>query len=327
MSVTRPTVYSTIRSSKVLVGEVVVDPAANEAEETGVEVDVTPAKRSAASRYTDVVEERLDVIDEMMEERSPEGVLTIRSARDVRRRLWETTRKTVSLRQIQRDLNTLGHAWKALPVVPAMKPAHIAKRLAAATSLDEYDHRDILFSDESFFDCNIQRRGAWQRDGEPQEVRPRERYTSKAMVWGVIGYNFSLLVILNDTVNSENYAATLKQFLFPRIEERHWFMQDGARPHTSALVLSLLQEQRVSTIDWPPKSPDLNPIENIWGMMKSSLDVDLFASVEELEDGIRAAWDGISQERINDLVDTFPERLRKLRKAKGGPIQVKSCYK
>ena len=57
--------------------------------------------------------------------------------------------------------------------------------------------------------------------------------------------------------------------------ERQWILQqDGATSHTSKITQVFLQENRVNLIskeDWPPNSPNLNPIEDIWGVMVQEL--------------------------------------------------------
>ena len=139
--------------------------------------------------------------------------------------------------------------------------------------------------------------------------------------------DFARLVILNEIVTKESYAETLKRYLFPEIDiNRHVFMQDNARPHTSKLVQEVLKQYQVQTIEWPAKSPDLNPIENLWAIMKRSMDVDLHADVEDLENAVIDAWNKITQHEINQLVRSFPDRLKKLVLRKGENVQIKACY-
>lgn len=45
------------------------------------------------------------------------------------------------------------------------------------------------------------------------------------------------------------------------------FMQDNSPVHTAASVMALFSRQQFQLMDWPPKSPDLNPIENVWARM------------------------------------------------------------
>ncbi len=48
-------------------------------------------------------------------------------------------------------------------------------------------------------------------------------------------------------------------------------MQDNAPIHTARVVKSWLREENIQLLDWPPYSPDLNPMENLWGLLKSGI--------------------------------------------------------
>ena len=46
------------------------------------------------------------------------------------------------------------------------------------------------------------------------------------------------------------------------------FMQDRAPCHSARSVKSYLEEENIPLLPWPGNSPDLNPIRNIWELVK-----------------------------------------------------------
>ena len=74
---------------------------------------------------------------------------------------------------------------------------------------------------------------------------------------------------------ADNYIRTLKKHLLPDIEAANgpvWLQQDNASIHKTAAVMAFMEENEIQTMKWPPQSPDLSPIENIWNRMERSED-------------------------------------------------------
>jgi transposase len=62
-----------------------------------------------------------------------------------------------------------------------------------------------------------------------------------------------------------------KLFRFMDLHGATHYLQDGAPCFTSKKVMGFLREKRIAVLDWPGNSPDLNPIENLWSIIKKRL--------------------------------------------------------
>ena len=62
---------------------------------------------------------------------------------------------------------------------------------------------------------------------------------------------------------------------------------------------------------WPSRSPDLNPIENVWGILVRDVYADnrQYQTVEELKTAIMGAWNRLPQETVNRLVESMRDRI------------------
>lgn len=100
------------------------------------------------------------------------------------------------------------------------------------------------------------------------------------------------------------------------------FQQDGAPVHTAKVVQDLFESLGITTLTWPARSPDLNIIENVWGLMKTNLSKQPGLSTsdsDELWIAIEREWERIRTDLsfVDALYDSLPGRIQSVRLARG----------
>lgn len=127
-------------------------------------------------------------------------------------------------------------------------------------------------------------------------------------------------------VTAQVYKAVLDQHLPPILGFGAISMHDNAPIHTVHLIRDWFQENGIDLMDWPPYSPDLNPIENLWALLKAEMYqlfpelVDMPNTEETLGYLIQCAittWESLGEELLNRLIDTMTHRVDAILKANG----------
>ncbi len=71
------------------------------------------------------------------------------------------------------------------------------------------------------------------------------------------------------------------------------FQQNLAPAHTAKSTKSWLNDYGVGVLDWPANSPDLNPIENLWGIVKRKMRKKRPKNADELKATVKETWASI----------------------------------
>jgi len=124
----------------------------------------------------------------------------------------------------------------------------------------------------------------------------------------------------------QGYIKVLEDRLLPFLEENgerdFVYMQDNAPIHRSQKTQRFFNGQSVNVLDWPACSPDLKPIENIWGILAWRVyeKNKKFDIVTILKNEILKQWSLLDHNILKNLINSMPKRLFEVAKAQGGSI-------
>jgi transposase len=129
-------------------------------------------------------------------------------------------------------------------------------------------------------------------------------------------------------MNSEKYIDVFQHKLLPEMRKLFpdgdgIFQQDLAPCHTSKRVAKYMTDNQITTLQWPGNSPDLNPIENLWAIIKARLrNRDCTQNVKLIE-SIIDIWfhDAEIKDMCQRIVFSMPGRVALTIAAKGGHIK------
>jgi predicted oxidoreductase len=146
------------------------------------------------------------------------------------------------------------------------------------------------------------------------------------MFWAAFGFGIrSDLVIMEGDQNAKRGGVTAKVYLevlaehLPTIlEHNSIFMQDNAPIYKANKVTEWFQEMGIDVMAWPPYSPDLNPIENLWKMLKAEIDR-VYPELKGIENNnavmdfmiryTQEAWEALGPELLNKLAERMQKRV------------------
>ena len=96
-------------------------------------------------------------------------------------------------------------------------------------------------------------------------------------------------------------------------------MEDNAPVHKKVCIPARADLGMIS-LEWPPNSPDLNPIENIWSHMKEIIarDYSLVSSAEEMKRIVKNMWDNFQDGEWDKLIESLLARMAEVIAVKGG---------
>lgn len=261
----------------------------------------------------------------------------------------------VSKKTIARRLKEVGIQKRIARTKPHLTLQHMEARLLWAREHQSWTVEQwgkVIWSDESSIQVGFDSRQTmvFRRPGEAMDtdcLRPSfKSQRVNIMVWGCFAWNRlgPLIVCESGGIGSEEYIEILSEGLLSFVDDLlgseeetavrvrqlsdFTFMHDGAPCHRNAEVTSFLAEEEIKVMSWPAQSPDLNPIENLWHILKVKFHerfTDIRCSLsksqsamEKYGDILREVWGEINRDIVGNLVRSMPGRVQAVIEANGG---------
>ncbi|GFV41774.1 transposable element Tcb2 transposase [Trichonephila clavipes] len=206
-----------------------------------------------------------------------------------------------------------------------LTPAHRRRR-----SLWCREHRNwrnnewgrVLFTDESRFSLSSDshRILIWRERGSrnhPSNINERDRYGGRdVLFWGgiMLGSRTDLHIFDAGSVNGTRYC---NEILLPYVRLfrgamclQFLFMDGNAPCHRTVAAEQLLESEDIERMDWPARSPDLNPIEHVWDFLGRRLAARTLppVTIRELRLALQDEWAAMPQQLIDTLILSMGRR-------------------
>lgn len=258
------------------------------------------------------------------------------TATDVQARLKTEDRVQLSAQTVRRTFQRNGLESRVRRKKPLLRKKHRQQRLEFARKYKNWTVEQwskVVWSDESKFQIfgSDGRLYCWKRPQEPlrnTHVNPTVKHGGgRIMVWGCFtSEGIGNLCRIDGGLDSELYRRILSEDFFGTLDwygldvENVIFQHDNDPKHTAKKTKKWLKDYDVNVLPWPSQSPDLNPIEHLWNEVERRLRQlpQRPTSKEDLWIKLQEVWNRIELDFLTKLIESMPERVRDVLKAKGG---------
>ncbi|GFW22706.1 transposable element Tcb2 transposase [Trichonephila clavipes] len=192
----------------------------------------------------------------------------------------------------------------------------------------EQDWACVLFSDESRFSLSsdYRRQLIWRKSGtayRPENIQEKDQYPTCSIM---INGRTRLHVVANGTMTGQRY---IDEVLLPRVHlfrgavgDKFVFMDDNATCHRTLAVQDCLDSEGIQRLVWPARSPDLNPIENVWDALGRQVAGRNYPPTNKntLIRALTEEWDKLPQQLLDNVVQSMVRRVECCITLHGGHI-------
>ena len=218
--------------------------------------------------------------------------------------------------------------YKLKPLLkPLLSEINRLNRLKWAKRNKNTDWSKVVFTDETTIFQFGKPKKVWRQKGELIKT-PTVKHSVKVYVYGCFSENgFGNIYCFTNNLNAEFLCHIYKTTLLSSTrqlfgaDDQSWILQEDNDPkHKSKKAQKWRDDHQVERISWPSQSPDLNPIENVWAVLKANISNYKPASAKELIRIIKKEWKKFDVVFAENLVTSMKNRVSLVLSNKGDHI-------
>ena len=247
---------------------------------------------------------------------------------------------SVGTATLKKALYRHGFASRIAARKPYLMPRHRFNRLLFAKQHENWTIEQwskVIWTDESSFEIgkNYRQVRVWRRMDERFLehclVPTFKSGRTSIMVWGAFCGDLEKCQLVR-MPKGKQQAVDHIEYVYEQAISGYYhhasdpstliLMEDGASTHRAIVSRLWREAYGVPRMVWPAQSPDLNPIENVWRLMKAYVsNRPIPADGDEMWVLLKEAWESVSQEFLQGLLESMPARMKAVIEAKGGPTR------
>ena len=242
------------------------------------------------------------------------------TTKELAEKLLQNRGTDVSRWTVQRQLKRMGYKSTLPYGTPMLTQQQKDARVQWTIQHKDADWSRTIFTDETCYQLFRNTIRRWSRTPK-KEVKRIPKNRQKIMVWG--GFSVKGLVGYHSFTNIMDgcyYVGILQDHLIRNARKqfgRRWRLQQDNDPkHKSRVAKQFLSKEVPELIDWPSNSPDVNPVENLWSIIKRRVEKRKPANLEELNEFLHEEWDRTDLAILNRLIGSMKSRCLALIESK-----------